>query len=204
MRMAVQDQFRSVTCQQRSQSGGIGEPFAPADNTGCRRMVDHQHPKQMPFSGTGQEGFQLLQLDITDAAHRQMRCSRVCRADTDQGDAAPDTQTGKYAFKVCRGIVILIGLIRDHVIGPVGQSLLPDSLNIGIVVAGNDGNPGRGSQGFQPLAGFAKFGRQTQVGQISGDGNVIGVRMGKVILQSRKYAVAMLGSAMQSPFQIAE
>ena len=51
---------------------------------------------------------------------------------------------------------------------------------------------------------MAKFSRQAQVGQIAGNRNMIGPGIRQVVLQSREYAVAVLGAAVQSPFQIPE
>ncbi len=172
--MAGQNQLGAVLLEHCPQISRIGQAFAPADDTGCRRVMDQDNPKQVSLGNAGQNGLQVMQLAGADAANRQMRGAGPGGGYTDEGHTAPDAQAGENIFRMVRWLTILAGGIGDHVIGPAGHGLMPVDFNICIVVAGNDSNLRRQSQFLEPLPGFLIFGRKAQVGQIAGDGNVSG------------------------------
>jgi len=101
----------------------------------------NQYDSKIPLpGGLRQDFFQAMQLDGADAAHGQMRCTGLSRAHANYGNTAPDTQTGKDVVQIFCARAIIPRGVRQHILGPVGHGFMPVGIDVGVVVAGNDGN----------------------------------------------------------------
>jgi hypothetical protein len=95
-----------------------------------------------------------------------------------------------------------LDVVGEHITGPAGIGLIPAGLDVGIMVAGDDCNLLGRSQRPKPVFSFLELRRQTQMGEITGNGDVIGDGLPNIMLQRGENAVQVFGPAVQLPSQV--
>ena len=112
---------------------------------------------------------------MTDAANRQKSRTRLGRGDTNERHAIAYAQTWKYGIFIAGAIIARLDPIAHHIIRPFNQAAIQSPINISIMISGDDGHLKCGTKGFQHFLGFGIFGRQTQVSQVPGNNDMIGL-----------------------------
>ena len=177
--MAMQHQFRAIADQDINKFLAVDQAFAPFYRAGNGWVMNQDNPQESLLAGFPEQRLKSGQLHPAEAADREEGEAGSCRTKADQGDLATNSQ----AREKVRGLWDILLTVRGQVRRPHGAGLDPGTARVGFMVAGDDGDPVRGSQGFQPLPGFGKLAWQADMGQVAGHGNMVGTGDAQVIKQ---------------------
>jgi diacylglycerol kinase (ATP) len=200
--VTVQHQFGAFATQDTAQPAAVSQPLAPFLILHARRVMQQHQPEQPLFARLVQQLRETLALLSPKASGRHERRRGQRTAQADKGDAIAHPQGRKHGGPLARWpLVLRIGL---HVWLPLRAGLLPGGTHIGIVVTGHHGNPVMLTQAVEPLTGLVEFIRQADLGQVTGNDNVLRLRLLQVLKQRLQHFATVFGTPFLPPRQVTQ
>ena len=209
MAVAVEHQFGAGLRQHVTEGRGVGQTATGRSAPQRGRMV-HEHDATVRRLGQPTEhGFEPPELASSDCARRQKRGGRPGGRDAYDGDRPADAQGRKFLrLRTGRGrrpVASVRGLLAAaQVLRPVCPRIGDALGRIDVVVAGNQRDPPRPAEPFEPRQRVGIFVRQSEIGQVAGNDHVIR-RVGvKVVEQRGQYVGPIFPPATDRPGQRAQ
>jgi high affinity sulfate transporter 1 len=167
MVVAVHDQLRPDAADDRLELFSIGEIAAGLRPADVRRVVDEDDAEAVAILAERAKnllgGLALAPVEAPGGDEGQRRDRR---GQADKGDRPPPTHVGKDLFAA----VVAAGEGADR-----GQQAFEGARHIGVVVAGDEAHRFGRSEAVEEEAGGRPFVRQSDVGDVAGAGDVIGL-----------------------------
>ena len=147
------------------------------------RVMDQDHAEETFVARLGEERFQPVGLMAADVARRHEGRRRDGRRYSDQRDMALAAHEGEQR------LVDKLRLVAEHPRRPERAVTMMRARHIGVVVAGDGGHQVGRAELLQPAPGILEFLAHGDVGEVAGDGDVVG----RLRLQVRDQPVERVG-----------
>ena len=199
MRVAMEDQLGAAPCEHVPQRLAVAQRFAPAHRVASRRMVQEHDAEASGNPRALQHPIEPFELAQAEPAGGEEGRRRSRRRQADQRHSIADAKRRK------RGVALgLARVVTAHVGRPLGERVAPRLPDVRIVIAGNDGDALRRAEPSEPRRGLPELVRQSDVREITGDGDMVGPAAREIDAERIEHLGAMLVAAPVAPRKIAE